>query len=165
MFITAHVYTEIGKQMWLTLPVAPDMLAVIMDSLAGDAGYRITDSNSCFPIDEDDSITKVNEIALAIEESGIEYGIAETLFNAHVHSEFDEVLKIITDGNYTVYAGCDTMAEVARHKWLEHYKEDELEDFGISLDDIDWEKLGRNLEINGEYYGTMDDNSYVGVWR
>ena len=102
-----------------------------------------------FDFGEYESISDVNDIAERVEVlETYEQDVLKVILEEHT-SDVDEALRIVEDGNYTLWSGCKSMADVAATiaeecgylnsipERLQYY--------------IDYEKWGRDLKIEGNF--------------
>ena len=108
-----------------------------------------------FGFGEHESIYDVNDIAERVENlMDYEQDALKVILEEHT-SDVDEALRIVEDGNFTLWSGCKSMADVAAiiadecgylngiPERLQYY--------------IDYEKWGRDLKIEGTF---LEGNGY-----
>ena len=113
--------------------------------------YFFSDWECEIPFDfgEYESISDVNDIAERVENlMDYEQDILKVILEEHTSNE-DEALRIVEDGNYTIWNDCINMADVAQTMV------EECEYFGNIPEQlqcyIDYEKMGRDLAIEGTF--------------
>lgn len=115
-----------------------------------------------YHVDEYDNLEMLNGVAqelYALDELNGEKEIYITLNeNGYNH---DEIMRIIADYDYTIYSDCKDMGEVAYEVYEQMGKIEEIEKTLPSYY-IDWDAIGNDLEINGNFYEYA--NGYVEVW-
>ena len=102
-----------------------------------------------FEFGEYPSISEINDIAERVEAlEAYEQDILKVIMEGHT-SDADEALRIVEDGNYTIWNDCINMADVAQTMV------EECEYFGNVPERlqcyIDYEKMGRDLAIEGTF--------------
>ena len=113
------------------------------------------DCEISFDFGEYESISDVNDIAERVEAlEAYELDILKVILEEHT-SDVDEALRIVEGGNYVMWSGCQSMADVAAAiaeecgylnsipERLQYY--------------IDYEKWGRDLKIEGNF---LEGNGY-----
>ena len=102
-----------------------------------------------FGFGEYESISDVNDIAERVENlMDYEQDILKVILEEHT-SDVDEALRIVEGGNYVMWSGCESMADVAEQMVYEYgYLNDVPENLRYY---IDYEKYGRDLEIEGTF--------------
>lgn len=157
----------IGK--WIEFPISDDELQAVLkeigcyyvddDGEEHNAEYEeffFTDWNNdiAFDFGEYPDLEEVNEFAERVEalsESEQEY--IELLMDGHT-SDINEALDIIEGGDYVVWNDCYCMADVAEHMAAGF---GDLNDIPEHLQYyIDYEKWGRDLDIEGTYLAGDD---------
>ena len=113
--------------------------------------YFFSDWDCEIPFDfgEYESISDVNDIAERVEVlETYEQDVLKVILEEHISTE-DEALRIVEDGNYTIWNDCINMADVAQTMV------EECEYFGNIPEQlqcyIDYEKMGRDLAIEGTF--------------
>lgn len=134
---------------WVTLPV--DDMQKVIDSilLPGHEEYTIQDYEAPFEIKEYDSPFELNKLAKRIEEMS-DHEKEDLQYVLQAVEDVKEALKILESGDYRIYTNCHSMEDVAMAI---------VEELGV-LDNVpenlryyfDYEKLGRDLEIDGSFY-------------
>ena len=113
--------------------------------------YFFSDWDCEIPFDfgEYESISDVNDIAERVEVlETYEQDVLKVILEEHT-SDVDEALRIVEGGNYVMWSGCETMADVAEHMATEF---GDLNDVPERLQYyIDYEKWGRDLAIEGTF--------------
>lgn len=157
----------IGK--WIEFPISDDELQNVLKEIGcyyvDDDGvehnveyeeYFFTDWNNdiAFDFGEYPDLEEVNEFAERVEalsESEQEY--IELLMGGYT-SNINEALDIIEGGNYVIWHDCYCMADVAERMAAEF---GDLNDVPEHLQYyIDYEKWGRDLDIEGTYLAGDD---------
>ena len=103
-----------------------------------------------FDLGEYVSIDVVNEIAERVEAlSALEQEILEIILEEYT-SSVEDALHIVENGDYSIWDGCCSMADVAEAMANEY---DYLNDIPERLQSyIDFEKWGRDLAIEGKFF-------------
>ena len=152
----------IGK--WIEFPISDDELQQVLKEI----GCCYTDENGrrhnimyeefffsdweCeipFEYSEYESVEDLNIIAERVEAlEAYEQDVLKVIMDEHT-SDVDEALRIVEDGRYHTWCGCDNMADVAQTMV------EECEYFGNIPERlqcyIDYEKMGRDLAIEGTF--------------
>ena len=108
-----------------------------------------------FGFGEYESIPDVNDIAERVEAlETYEQDVLKVILEEHT-SNTEEALRIVEEGNYTLWSGCESMADVAATiaeecGYLNSIPE-RLQCY------IDYEKWGRDLKIEGNF---LEGNGY-----
>lgn len=157
----------IGK--WIEFPISDDELQNVLKEIGcyyvDDDGvehnveyeeYFFTDWNNdiAFDFGEYPNLEEVNEFAERVEalsESEQEY--IELLMDGHT-SDINEALDIIEGGNYAIWNDCTNMADVAERQAEEYCLLDGVPSWAQCY--IDFEKWGRDLDIEGTYLAGDD---------
>ena len=102
-----------------------------------------------FEFGEYESISDVNDIAERVEVlETYEQDVLEVVLEEHT-SDVDEALRIVEGGNYVMWSGCETMADVAERMAAEF---GDLNDVPERLQYyIDYEAWGRDLKLEGTF--------------
>lgn len=140
---------------WVTLPC--DLNQAINDTLInGNEEYFIGDIDSSLDL-KGYSINELNEIAEKLESySKFDEELFAGILESGHFSDLDDVYQCIEDGNYMVFHDCKDMSDVAYSYYEETGMLQELEKV-INTFYIDWEKLGRDMDIEGYYYHINND--------
>lgn len=141
---------------WVNLPCSNEELQEQIDSIleAWNDGFgpseewAIHDYELPFKISEYTNPFKVNEWAEIINNSGIEEEVVKAILDNFPTVE--DGLTIIENGEYRTWNDCIDMADVAYALYAETGQLAELEKV-ISSSYIDWEAIGRDLEIEGTF--------------
>ena len=152
----------IGK--WIEFPIDEDELNEALKEI----GCKYTDENgkeynieyeeyffsdwNCeisFGFGEYESISDVNDIAERVENlMDYEQDVLKVILEEHT-SNADEALRIVEGGNYVMWSGCESMADVAERMATEFgYLDDVPERLQYY---IDYEAWGRDLKIEGTF--------------
>ena len=152
----------IGK--WIEFPIDEDELNEALKEI----GCKYTDENGkehnteyeefffsdweCeipFEFGEYESISDVNDIAERVENlMDYEQDVLKVILEEHTNN-VDEALRIVEVGNYVMWSGCESMADVAEHMAIEF---GDLNDVPERLQHyIDYEAWGRDLAIKGTF--------------
>ena len=152
----------IGK--WIEFPIDEDELNEALKEI----GCKYTDENGkeynteyeefffsdweCeIPLEfgECESISDVNDIAERVENlMDYERDILQVILEEHT-SDVDEALRIVEVGDYVMWSGCESMADVAERMAIEF---GDLDDVPERLQHyIDYEAWGRDLAIEGTF--------------
>ena len=119
--------------------------------------YFFSDWECEIPFDysEYESVEDLNAIAERVEAlTEYEQEVLSVIIKEHT-SDVDEALRIVEDGNYHTWCGCDSMADVAETMVDEYgYLNDVPENLRYY---IDYEKWGRDLAIEGTF---LDGNGF-----
>lgn len=157
---------------WYEFPMNEDLLAESIENvlqkgrdICGDSHfheeYFITDYKcSYMSIDEYHNLDKLNEIAEAMEdidEDGVK-AINFLIENNFVKDIFESIETY--EESVRIYED-NTMEDIAYNLIEECYSLDDIPD--IIANNIDYEKIGRDLEIEGSYYKVGSDiYEYIG---
>ena len=152
----------IGK--WIEFPISDDELQNVLKEI----GCMYTDETGVvhnplyeeyffsdweceipFGFGEYPSISEINDIAERVEAlEAYEQDVLKVIMEGHT-SDVDEALRIVEDGNYTMWNDCINMADVAQTMV------EECEYFGNVPERlqcyIDYEKMGRDLDLEGTF--------------
>jgi antirestriction protein len=146
---------------WLTLPASEETIYnfledVVLIGTHDEFGceyeeYAIHDFEAPFKIGEYESLERLNDFAERLNDlSADDLGIFGALV---LHFEDVELaLDAVEAGDVTVFEDCRDMEEVAMYLVEEHGIMGEIPDHLLTY--IDYEKLGRDLEIEGTYLET-----------
>lgn len=149
---------------WIVLPMNTDELQAKMTEIltigaeaCGDGEHEeifITDYECEFMrINEYDSIEKLNEIAEAVEGLGEhELKAIRFLIENNLVNGFEEALEKYEE--VIIHEGC-TMEDIAYDFVNECYNIDSIP--SIIANNIDYEKIGRELEMDGRYFEIDSD--------
>jgi antirestriction protein len=119
----------------------------------------IHDYEAPFNIGEYDRISNLNEIAERLESlSSDDEEILEMLLETGEFS-LDDGIDEVENGNYMIYHNCDDMSDVAYQWYEETGGLSEIEKV-ISASYIDWERIGRDMEIEGSFY-YVGNSTYI----
>ena len=114
-------------------------------------GFFFSDWECEIPFDfgEYESISDVNDIAERVEVlETYEQDVLKVILEEHT-SNIDEALRIVEGGNYVMWSGCETMADVAERMAAEF---GDLNDVPERLQYyIDYEAWGRDLKLEGTF--------------
>lgn len=144
---------------WFTLPVEFDIVAEKIGLNDEYEEYAIHDYEAPFKIGEYTSLDRLNEIAEKIDSlSKYESESLELLLETG-DLTFDEAMDVLEDGAYSVYYDCKDMSEVAYEYYEQTGQLAELEKH-INASYIDWERIGRDMEIEGSFY-YVGNSTYV----
>ena len=108
-------------------------------------------------VGEYENIDSLNELAERLED------VDEEIFGA-LSSNFSntgEALDIYESGNWRYYQGVHTMGELVEREFEETGRLAEIERV-IESYYIDWDSIGRDWEMNGNFIST--DDGYVEYW-
>lgn len=150
---------------WLELPATKEEFEECKERIGINEEYEeyfISDYEVDFDyeISEYSNIDDLNELAESMENySEEEVEVFKACMELGLGVE--EATKIISDCDYVVWAGCETMAEVA-----EQYLEETGALNGVPshlVNYIDFEAYGRDMEFEGSFVET--DNGYVEILR
>lgn len=138
---------------WVDLPLDDDELEEKMHQIADngtdcDDELFITDYEAPFKIDEYDSIEKINEKAQRIDDLDEEEQDVLEAYLDDVSDNFDEALRVVENGDYTIYGSCDTVEELAE-EFVDNGCYGEVPD-GLRFY-IDYDAIARDMEMNGTY--------------
>ena len=102
-----------------------------------------------FEYSEYESVEDLNIIAERVEAlEAYEQDVLKVIMEEHT-SDVDEALRIVEDGNYTIWNDCINMADVAEQMVDEYgYLNDVPENLRYY---IDYEKYGRDLDLEGVF--------------
>jgi antirestriction protein len=144
---------------WFTLPC--DLNEIFEEVLTNiDHEYFVADYECDFDIDGY-SLRQINDLAEMLE-SVSEYdqkAMIAILDSGHT-SDINEALEIINNGAYSVYPDCKDMSDVAYEFYEQTGMLQELEKH-IASYYIDFDAIGRDMEINGYFYYV--DGDYIEI--
>lgn len=109
-------------------------------------------------VDEYADLDELNEMAEALE--GVDGDIVGALMANDSSLSVQEAVDAARD--VIRYSGCYDMEDVARRYYEETGMMDQI-DKVISVDYVDWEAVGRDMEINGTFLNVND--GYIEVLR
>ena len=102
-----------------------------------------------FGFGEYESISDVNDIAERVENlMDYELDVLKVILEEHT-SNVDEALRIVEVGNYVMWSGCESMADVAERMAIEFGDLNEVPERLQHY--IDYEAWGRDLAIEGTF--------------
>ena len=102
-----------------------------------------------FDFGEYESISDVNDIAERVEAlETYEQDVLEVVLEEHT-SDADEALRIVEGGNYVLWSGCESMADVAERMAAEFGDLDNIPEHLQHY--IDYEAWGRDLKLEGTF--------------
>jgi antirestriction protein len=141
---------------WIDLPLSEDelrekiqsILDAWNDGFSPSEEYAIHDYEAPFSIDEYDSPYKVNEWAERLSNISEDEEVINAIINHF--STVEEAIETIENGEYRIYNDCNDMADVAYAWYEETGRLAEIEKV-ISPSYIDWDAIGRDLEIEGTF--------------
>ena len=156
---------------WYKLPMTSDELAECIEDVLREGKqacrhshfheeHFITDFESdVLSVNEHQDIYKLNEMAEALENlNEEEQQMVKFLLDNYLVSNFDEAIQKYDD--VRVYSD-SSMEDIAYDYVNECYNLDEIAP--IITNNIDYEKIGRDLEIEGAYYKVGSDiYEYIG---
>ena len=144
---------------WFTLPITDWSEVAEKIGLNGQyEEFAIHDYEAPFEISEYDSIQRLNEIAQALAEVNEDEDVIRALFSV---LERDKALEKLRNGEYRVYHDCDDMGDVAYQLYDESGRLAEIEKV-ISSSYIDWDAIGRDMEIEGTFI-YIGDRRYLEI--
>lgn len=154
---------------WISLPLSEEELQERLDEILaakdedGDLygeEWAIHDYEAPFEISEYDSPFKINEIAERLEDADIDEDVFKAICDCV--SSLDEAISVVEDNEYSLYEKCSDMGDVA-YEWYE--QTGMMRDIPDHLQNyIDWDAVGRDMEINGNYQ-YAGNRTYVEVHR
>ena len=152
---------------WIDLPLSDEELREKIQSIldAWNDGFSpseewaIHDYEAPFEIGEYESPYKVNEWAERLSNISEDEEVINAIINHF--STVEEAIETIENGEYRIYNDCDDMADVAFQLWEESGRLAEVEKV-ISPSYIDWEAIGRDMEIEGTFIKT-NYNTFVEI--
>lgn len=114
-----------------------------------------------YDVGEYDSLTMLNEVAETLEGlSDYECEVWEALHDDGFNH--DEIMEIITNGDYITWWGCDDMSDVAYSYYESTGMLQEIEKL-IPSYYIDWQSIGRDMSFEGSFYSC--NNGYIELLR
>lgn len=167
--------TNLGKYnegelvyVWLDLPADEDEIKAAFDEIGVVPNteyeeYFITDYEAPFSIGEYASLTNLNKQAdrwAELSEDEIEY--ARIICEEHT-GDLDEAIGIVENGEYSVYHDCRNMGDVAHDMIHEHGLFGDTSAMGNLENYIDYDKLGRDLDIEGVFLQSDKDDLFIEV--
>lgn len=141
----------VGK--WVEMPIDEDELEEVLESIGIDEEYEeffITDYEAPFKICEYDSIESINKKIEAYE-NALEEVYDEDALQALLDEGYS--LDEIAGYDYRIHYDVNDMSDIAYNYVNECYNVDELPLGNY----IDYEALGRDMEIEGTYIFYVDD--------
>jgi antirestriction protein len=146
---------------WFTLPM--DIEDIMNDVLeAGNEEYYIGDIDSeHYSIVKDMSLNQMNDFAEKLE-SLQEYEQMALIGLMDYYSDLDECLEILENGDYMVYHDCKNMSDVA-YQWYEETGQLQELEKHINSFYIDWESLGRDMDIEGTFI-QIDNDTIIQIF-
>jgi antirestriction protein len=100
-----------------------------------------------FEVSEYSNVDKLNKIAETLNNLNEDEDVIKAVFDL---LNRDEALEKLQNGEYRVYDDCDSMGDVAYQLYEESGRLAEIEKV-ISSSYIDWEVIGRDMEIEGTF--------------
>ena len=148
---------------WVDLPC--DDFDEVFERIGIDEHYEETfiadfENDYGYHVDEYDNLEMLNEVAEELEELDDDEQDVYASLSANSY-DHDEIMRIIHNGDYALYSECDSMGDVAYEVYEQMGKIEEIEETLPSYY-IDWDAIGNDLEINGNFYEYA--NGYVEVW-
>ena len=114
-----------------------------------------------YVVGEYDDLDTLNDIAETLEGfDEYEADIWESLHDDGLNH--DEIMEIIEKGNYITYGNCNDMSDVAMLAYEMSGKLAEIEKV-IPSYYVDWDAIGRDMDIEGSFYPCGD--GYIEVFR
>jgi antirestriction protein len=140
---------------WFTLPMEiEEILEQVL--VAGNEEYYIGDIDSnLYSIVKDYGLNQMNILAEKLE-SLEEYEQMALVGLMEHYGDLDESLQILENGDYMVYHDCKNMSDVA-YQWYEETGQLKELEKHINTFYIDWELLGRDMDIEGTFIQLEDD--------
>jgi Antirestriction protein len=138
----------VGK--WIDLPCSNSELwaqiGEILDAYGAAEEWAIHDYEGFpFKVSEYEHLDTLNEIAEILSNLSEDEDVIKAIFDL---LNRDEALEKLQNGEYRVYDDCDSMGDVAYQLYEESGRLAEIEKV-ISSSYIDWEAIGRDMEIEG----------------
>jgi antirestriction protein len=137
---------------WFTLPTELDEIKEAIGINAEYEEWAIHDYEAPFQISEYESITKLNELAEMLE--GMDEDEANAvcaLVDNGCITDYAEAIEAVQNGMVCFYHDCKDMEDVAYSIYEESGQLAELEKH-ISVNYIDFESIGRDMDIEGTFY-------------
>lgn len=142
---------------WVELPMDEDELQdKLAEILGDDEEYFITDYEAPFRIEEYSNLTELNRIAEELEDLDEDL---VTAFCNQTGEDIEEIIEIISRGNYSSYHDVDGLDDVARQMVDDGLYGEIPESLEMY---IDFDAIGRDLDCNGWYY---DDDTRIAYCR
>ncbi|WP_336786922.1 antirestriction protein ArdA [Paenibacillus sp. MMO-177] len=135
---------------------------VLYDTFYEEMAIHDYEAPSGIKINEYDSISNLNELAERLEampsydKENVEYLLDTGDYN------FEEAMDKAESGDFMLFHDCDDMSDVA----YKYYEETGMmNDIPVSLQGyIDWEKVGRDMEIEGSFY-RLSNRMYIQIYN
>lgn len=144
---------------WFTLPMdLNDIYSQVLK--AGNEEIYIGDIDSeIYDTVKNMGLRELNELAEKMED--MEDYEKEIFIGLVDYFGVNETTEILENGNYSFYSNCNNMEDVA----YEYYENSgQLSELTKYIDEwyIDFEAIGRDMEINGTFIGTK--NGYIEIY-
>jgi antirestriction protein len=146
---------------WFTLPVDFEEMREAIGLNEQYEEYAIHDYEAPkgISINEYTSLVELNEIAERIDVlDSHEQEVLELILESGHCSETGEAINVLENGEYRIWANCDDMSDVAYEVVQELGYLDQIPE--NLRNHFDYEKFGRDLEIEGSYY-YVGDRTYI----
>lgn len=146
---------------WVELPVSHEELRKVFERIGINEEYEeyfITDYECDFyEVGEYESLDTLNEIAERIEELGEEESEVVKALMSELGYTLNEAIDKVNSGDYRIYSDCDDMADIAYQVVEECGYLNNVPDNVARY--FDYESFGRDLDIEGTYIFTDDNNA------
>lgn len=146
---------------WVELPVSQEELQKVFERIGINEEYEeyfITDYECDFyEVGEYESLDTLNEIAERIEELGEEESEAVKVLMSELGYTLNEAIDKVNSGDYRIYSDCDDMTDIAYQVVEECGYLNNVPDNVARY--FDYESFGRDLDIEGTYIFTDDNNA------
>ena len=147
---------------WFTLPM--DLNEIYSQVLkAGNEEIYIGDIDSeLYGIVKNMGLREMNEFAEKLEELE-EYESQALIGLMEYFYDLEECLQILKDGSFMIHQNCQNMSDVA-YNWYE--ETGQLSEITKYIEEyyIDFESIGRDMEINGTFI-QLDNDSYLEIYN
>lgn len=147
---------------WIDLP--NDDLQERLDIICSNGeDYAIHDYETSYGIEiqENSNLFELNELAEELEVLNSEQQIAFEAYLDGVEGSYAEALEVVRAGNYTLYADCSNMKEVAYRVIDGSGRLDNADEILKSF--FDYERYGRELDLTGTFIPV--GKHYVEIYR
>jgi antirestriction protein len=147
---------------WFMLPMdLEEMMKEVL--LEGNEEYYIGDVDSeLYSIIKEMGLRELNEFAEKLESLQENEQIALCGLMEHC-IDLEEALEILENGSYSIYNNCKDMSDVA-YEWYDMTGQLSEITKHISEYYIDFEGIGRDMEINGTFI-QLDNDMYLEIYN
>jgi antirestriction protein len=150
---------------WFTLPTPFEEIAEAIGLNDQYEEYAIHDYEAPFSISEYSNLHKLNEIAEMTESmSDYEITAVSLLIENGCVSDWSAGVEAIENGEVIFYEDCKDMSDVAYQSYEESGQLAQLEEI-MNVNYIDFEAIGRDMDIEGTFYSFENENTYIQYLR